>query len=296
MGIIGEFHTVAPVRPLAGYVGGKKQLAKRLIAQIEGTPHSLYAEAFVGMGGVFFRRRSAPKTEVINDASRDIATFFRILQRHHQAFHDMLKWQVTSRAEFERLTATPPETLTDLERSARFLYLQRLAFGGKVAGRNFGISTTGSAKFDMTKIAPMLQEAHERLAGVTIECLSWRDFIARWDRPGALFFLDPPYWGSEDYYGKAMFPRADHEALASALIGLKGQFILTMSDRPETRSIYGRAGLVESIGLTYSVAGADNQVAAREIIVSGPIPDARRRRRPPLPRSTDRGGEQGYDK
>lgn len=67
-----------------------------------------------------------------------------------------------------------------------------------------------------------------------------------------------------------MFPRADHEALATALSSLKGRFILTMSDRPETRAIYGRAGWVESVGLTYSVAGADNQVAAREIIVSGP--------------------------
>lgn len=198
MGIKSEFRAVEPVRPLAGYVGGKKQLAKHLIERIEATPHTLYAEAFVGMGGVFFRRRAAPRAEVINDASRDIATFFRVLQRHHQAFLDMLKWQVTSRAEFERLAATPAETLTDLERAARFLYLQRLAFGGKVAGRSFGISTTGSAKFDMTKIAPMLQEAQERLAGVTIECLGWRDFLTRWDRPGALFFLDPPYWGSED--------------------------------------------------------------------------------------------------
>ena len=260
---------VAPARPLAGYVGGKKQLARRLCAMIEATPHSLYAEAFVGMGGVFFRRRAAPKVEVINDVSRDIATFFRVLQRHSQAFHDMLKWQVTSRAEWDRLTETPPETLTDLERAARFLYLQRLAFGGKVAGRNFGISATTPAKFDMTKIAPMLAEAHERLAGVTIECLGWRDFLARWDRPGALFYLDPPYWGAEDYYGKALFPRADHEDLAATLRGLKGRFILTMSDRPETRAIYGRAGRIETVELSYQVAGADSTAPAREIIVSG---------------------------
>lgn len=262
-------HAVEPARPLAGYVGGKKQLAKRLCAMIVATPHSLYAEAFVGMGGVFFRRRAAPKVEVINDASRDIATFFRVLQRHHQALQDMLRWQITSRAEWERLTATPPETLTDLERAARFIYLQRLAFGGKVAGRSFGISATTPAKFDVTKIAPMLAEAHERLAGVTIECLGWRDFLVRWDRPGALFFLDPPYWGSEDYYGKSMFPRTDHEDLAGVLKGLKGRFILTMSDRPETRAIYGRAGRIETAELSYQVSGGDNTRGAREIIVSG---------------------------
>jgi DNA adenine methylase len=35
---------------------------------------------------------------VINDWSEDVATFFRILQRHYVAFMDMLRWQVTSRA------------------------------------------------------------------------------------------------------------------------------------------------------------------------------------------------------
>ncbi|MFN7130422.1 MAG: DNA adenine methylase, partial [Brevundimonas sp.] len=125
-----------PISPVAGYVGGKRQLAKRLIARIEETPHDLYAEAFVGMGGVFFRRQSRPKVEVINDLSKDVATFFRILQRHYQAFTDMLKWQVASRAEFERLVTVEPDALTDLERAARFLYLQKLAFGGKVSGRS----------------------------------------------------------------------------------------------------------------------------------------------------------------
>jgi DNA adenine methylase len=52
---------------------------------------------------------------------------------------ETLKFQITSRREFERLAACNPDTPTDLERAGRFLYLQRLSFGGKVAGRNFGI-------------------------------------------------------------------------------------------------------------------------------------------------------------
>ncbi len=53
------------------------------------------------------------------------------------AFQDMLRFQLTVRSEFERLSATDPDTLTDLERAARFLYLQRLSYGGKVEGRTF---------------------------------------------------------------------------------------------------------------------------------------------------------------
>lgn len=116
-----DWREVAPVSPAAGWIGGKKQLAKRLCALIEAEPHRVYAEPFVGMGGVFFRRRRAARVEAINDADRDVANFFRILQRHYPQLMDTLKWQVASRADFERLAAQPPELLTDLERAARFL-------------------------------------------------------------------------------------------------------------------------------------------------------------------------------
>jgi site-specific DNA-adenine methylase len=82
------------------------------------------------------------RKEVINDISADVVNLFRLLQRHFQQLLDVLKWQVCSRAEFERLMAVDPATLTDLERAVRFLYLQRTAFGGKVTGRNFGVTLT----------------------------------------------------------------------------------------------------------------------------------------------------------
>lgn len=263
-----KFRAVDPARPPAAYIGGKKQLARRIIEKIEATPHSIYAEAFVGMGGVFFRRSNAPKAEVINDKSQDVAIFFRVLQRHYQAFMDMLKWQLTSRAEFERLIAQNPDSLTDLERAARFLYLQRVSFGGKVAGRTFGIQTTGSARFDTAKLGILLEAVHDRLSGVTIECLDWRPFIDRWDRPDTLFFFDPPYFGVEDYYGKGLFSPDQHEAMAEALSSLKGRFILTLNDLPATRKVYKRFR-IEAVDLSYTAGGADRAKAVREIIVTG---------------------------
>jgi DNA adenine methylase len=170
------FRPVAPVRPAAAYIGGKRRLADELARRIEVVPHATYAEPFVGMGGVFFRRAFAPRSEVVNDISRDVATFFRILQRHYPQFMETLKFQIASRAEFERLAACNVDTLTDLERAARFLYLQRLAFGGKVAGRTFGVSG-GASRFDVTRLGPLLEAIHERITGIVIECLPWREFI-----------------------------------------------------------------------------------------------------------------------
>lgn len=151
---------------------------------------------------------------------------------------DMLRWRVTGRAEFERLMATDPSTLTDLERAARFLYLQRTAYGGKVAGRNFGVSPGTPGRFDVGRLAPILDELHDRLAGVIVERLPYADLIARYDEPGMLFYLDPPYWGSETDYGAGVFGREDFARLAAQLAGIAGRFILSVNDVPGTREAF----------------------------------------------------------
>lgn len=270
--MVDDFNQMRPVQPTrtpSGYIGGKRNLSRRLVERIEAMPHDAYAEAFVGMGGVFLRRRQAPRTEVINDASGDVATLFRILQRHYTPFMEMLRYQVTSRQAFERLQATDPATLTDLERAARFLYLQRLAFGGKVAGRSFGVTVSGPARFNVLKLAPMLEELHERLAGVIIENLRWQDFLARYDRPHTLFYLDPPYWGGEGDYGVGLFGRDEFAELATRLGDIKGRFILSINDRPEIRALF--AGFsIEAVETTYSLPGGGNAQRAGELIITGP--------------------------
>ncbi|MFT8806049.1 MAG: DNA adenine methylase [Acetobacter aceti] len=49
---------------------------------------------------------------------------------------------------------------------------------------------------------------HERLSSVTIECRPYEDILTRYDGPDVLFYLDPPYWGTEAYYD-APFSRAE---------------------------------------------------------------------------------------
>lgn len=255
---------IGPTATPAAYIGGKKQLSKRLVGLINATPHALYAEAFVGMGGVFLKRTMQPRAEVINDFNGEVATLFRILQRHYVPFMDMLRYQLTSRREFDRLKASDPSTLTDLERAARFLYLQRTAFGGKVAGQNFGVSY-GPARFNITKLAPLLEEVHERLAGVVIENLAWQAFVDRYDRPETLFYFDPPYWGSEGDYGRELFSRDQFAQLAERLGRLKARFILSINDVPEIRDLFAAFEL-EAVGLDYTLAGGKPS-AARELII-----------------------------
>jgi DNA adenine methylase len=253
--------------PPAPYIGGKRLLAKRLIKRIEATPHRCYAEPFVGMGGVFFRRRLRPSAEVINDLNGEVANLFRILQRHYAFFIDFMRFGLTSRREFERLTQTAPATLTDLERAARFLYLQRTAFGGKVTGQTFGVSPYEPGPFNVLRLASYLEAVHERLAGVVIESLPYAEFIARYDRPETLFYLDPPYCGSEHYYGRGMFSREEFEKMAALLATLKGRFILSLNDVDDVRRIFARFD-IQRVETAYSVNDKNPSRRVGEVIIT----------------------------
>lgn len=262
-----NFMSVRPAKPATPYIGGKRLLARRIIDLIDATDHDGYCEPFVGMGGVFLRRRQKPRTEVINDISGDITDLFRILQRHYPQFMDMLRFQVTSRDEFQRSLLVDPKTLTDLERAARFLYLQRLAFGGKVRGQSFGVVRSAGARFNARNLAVQLERVHERLAGVIIENLPWKAFIERYDRPKMLFYLDPPYWDNESDYGNGIFSKFDFEEMAATLARLQGRFILSINNKPQTQTIFDQFQMTVA-KLNYSVAQGNGTVA-EELIIKG---------------------------
>ncbi len=265
MSTFNSINYIEPIKPVAPYIGGKSKLAKRIIAIINDIEHDTYAEAFVGMGGVFLRRNQRPKSEVINDFNSELAIFYRILQRHYVPFMEMMRYQITCRTHFERLVATPVSVLTDLERAARFLYMQRTAFGGKVACNNFGVSVGYGGRFDITKLGSMLDDLHGRMAGVIIECLSYEKFIPRYDRVKTLFYLDPPYFGNENDYGKGLFKRSDFEKLANILENIKGRFILSINDKPEIRAIF-KAFDMDKVELNYSIS-VGKQTKASELII-----------------------------
>ena len=51
-----------------------------------------------------------------------------------------------------------------------------------MTGRTFGIDPSRPARFDITKLGPMLEDVHERLARIVIENLPYAEFIRRYDQ------------------------------------------------------------------------------------------------------------------
>lgn len=256
---------IQPMNPIAPYLGGKRLLSKTIIPIIETIPHDLYCEPFLGMGGVFFRRKQRPKCEVINDINSEIINMFRMVEKYPDYLINMLKFKVCSRAEFKQMVNTPPLLLTELERAIRFLYIQKNAFGGNTQHQAFGVDI-GRTRFNAFKVAKQIEALHERLQDVYIECLPYQEVIRRYDRPTALFYLDPPYWNCENDYGKGIFGKSDFSNLANILKDIKGKFIMSINDVPEIREIF-KDFHIKEVKTTYTT-GTQTGKAANELLIS----------------------------
>ncbi len=172
------------------YIGGKNRLAKRLIALFP--QHVTYCEVFLGGGQVFFRKEPS-KVEVLNDLDGEVVNFFRCVQQQSfmKSFCRYLKFTLVGRQWFEIFDKQNPATLTDIQRAARFFYLQKNAYAGLVHGRHYACKVVSAPGFDATRLPKILENAHSRLARAQIESLPFHEFIPRYDRPGTLFFLRP---------------------------------------------------------------------------------------------------------
>ncbi len=113
----------------------------------------------------------------------------------------------------------------------------------------------------------LIMAAHERLARVHIECMDWRAFIERYDRPFTLFYLDPPYSGHETDYGKGVFKQGDFAEMADILKAIDGRFILSINDTPQIRDLFAWAG-IEAVETRYSANAKANRRVS-ELLVSG---------------------------
>ena len=163
-------------------MGGKRRLADRLIPLFP--PHECYVEVFAGGAALYFMRPQAAPVEVLNDINGDLVTLYRVVQNHLEEFVRQFKWALSSRQVFEWQKMTRPETLTDIQRAARFFYLQHHAFAGKVSGQTFGTATT-TPSINLLRIEENLSAAWQRLSGTYVENLPG------WNAPSATTGLIP---------------------------------------------------------------------------------------------------------
>lgn len=238
-------------KTLFPWPGGKTRLAKHLLPLINERPHNCYVEAFAGSAAMLFERVPA-KVEVLNDTHGELVRLYRVVANHLDEFVRHFRWSLTSREMYRWAQQQHVETLTDIQRAARFYYLQKLSFGGRVQGQTLGVGPTSRNRINLLRLEQDLSDAHLRLQGVVVEQLPWQRCIEKYDRAETVFLLDPPYWDTMGYGND--FPIEQYQQLAEVMAGMKGRAILTINDHPAMRALFDRFHCI-SVPIRYTVGG-----------------------------------------
>lgn len=250
------------IKPIITWPGGKRRLLKHLYPHFPA--HDTYVEAFAGGAAALLMRPHPARMEVLNDINGDLVNLYRCVRHHLDEFVRMFRWSLVSRQMFEWAQMERPETLTDIQRAARFYYLQKLAFGGKVHGQSFGLVASGGPRLNLLRIEEELSAVHIRLANVVIEHLPWQDCLRRYDRIGTLFYLDPPYWQTEGY--GVEFGMEQYREMAELMRSMKGQAVLSINDHADIRQVFDGLPLVP-LQLEYTMARQQTGKKSGELII-----------------------------
>lgn len=247
--------------PIVPWIGGKRRLAKHILPLFPA--HTCYVEPFCGAAALYFLKTPS-KIEVINDINGELVNLYRVVKHHLEEFVCQFKWALVSRQIYKWLQDTPEETLTDIQRAARFYYLQKQAFGGKVADHTFGTSTTSAPRFNLLRIEEELSMAHLRLSRTLIEHLDWHQCIERYDRPHTLFYCDPPYWGTEGY--GVDFPMENYIQMAELARNIKGKMIISVNDIPEMRQALNGLN-IQTVDISYNLKVTGKATPRKELVI-----------------------------
>lgn len=243
-----------------------------------------YIEVFGGGGWVLFGIPPDKKCmEVYNDYNSNLANLFYCVKNRTGSFLRELGFlPINSRDEFTvirnfidkrefdtpflkeelelaEIFLPPPEyeeirailqenaEVTDVKRAAAFFKLIRYSYGS-------GCTSYGCQPFDVRKCFDAIWQASRRLADTVVENKDFEALIRQYDREGAFFYCDPPYYETEGHYA-VVFHKEDHARLRDALAASKGKWMVSYNDCEFIRELY--------TGYTITAATRINNLAQR---------------------------------
>ena len=240
---------------MISYIGGKARIGKWIKEYI---PQDIetYVEGFSGMFWVFFnmdlKKYPNLKTVVYNDYNR--------------LNHNLMKWAKDYDVLWEGLSHypcqqlgivdTPPEyaemfnqyqkevfnpelVINDensLEIACKYVYVLGQVFSGSKPETASYMDYKGKYRCKVLVFMDKLKNPkyREHFDKITfVENKDFQEVVAKYDSPTTYFYMDPPYWKTENYYSNHDFDVNDHTRLAECIKGIQGKFSLSYYDFPQ---------------------------------------------------------------
>lgn len=240
---------------MISYIGGKSKISKWIIPFIPKDIET-YVEPFGGMYWVFFKMvlKDYPnlKTVVYNDFNRLNANLFNSVKRydtlhqHMSAYPTQVMGEDIDPKEYEECfkrcqneVFNPdfvPPIYGNHDIACKYLYTLTHIFSGGKPGSSKFIYYHGKYRDKFLVFMDKLKKKEwtEHFDKITnVENLDACDVINKYDNENAFFYIDPPYYSTENYYSNHDFGLNDHERLANCMKNMKGKFALSYYEFPQ---------------------------------------------------------------
>lgn len=192
------------------WAGSKRRSLRSLRPLFERYPYDFFVEPFVGAGCVFFSLNTARRA-LLSDINSDLIDFYNHLRQDPSRLRTELTAlpSIVSRRDYYQIRNTFNKAPRSFARSAQFFLLNRLCFNGVYRVNRFGQFNVPMGSRNRFRL-PTLKHLEGISAMLKHAALRACDFTAtlRYARPGALFYIDPPYAGHADRYAWPPFREA----------------------------------------------------------------------------------------
>ncbi|WP_176702781.1 DNA adenine methylase [Actinomyces vulturis] len=262
--------------------GSKTQLAPRIGAMIPQNTQT-YVEPFVGSGAVFFR--NGLNNALLSDINTELINTFRVVRDDLDNLIDLLtEYSQRSCQEFYYAIRNLDRddqafaSLSNLERAARFMYINRRGYCGLYRTNRAGqcnVSYNHNEKRELFNASLLRQCSKQLDQDVQLECMDYVRAIKRAPE-NSFVYLDPPYVplsASESFVGyqPGEFGLKQHTELRNLCLELDGRgikFVQSNSDTEIVRDLY--AGFtIETVDVRRKIsARTRGQYMTREVLIS----------------------------
>jgi len=230
-------------RPFVKWAGGKRKLAETYEA-IGAFPRTFkrYYEPFVGGGAVFFRLQ--PEEAYLSDANEELINAYRIIKDRVDELVELLgahqkEHEAGRKDYFYQIRALDPSKMSDPERAARLIFLNRTCFNGLYRVNQQGQFNVPYGRYKNPRILDErnLRNVSQLLENVTLENLDFENAVRNADE-NDFVYMDPPYrpisvTSSFTSYTERNFDDQEQERLRNVFseLAFRGCFVLESNSK-----------------------------------------------------------------
>jgi DNA adenine methylase len=241
----------ALVQPFLKWAGGKRQLLPEIRRLIPKTFKS-YFEPFLGGGAVFFSLQ--PKVAMVNDLNTDLINCYKVIRNSPDGLLEALSSHQNTSNYYYRIRELDRslefEFLSEIERAARLIYLNKTCFNGlfRVNSQGHFNVPFGSYKNPVYADPAVIHAVSNylRTSNITFASQDFAEAVSGAKR-GDFVYFDPPYDPVSDTssftgYNLHGFGRSEQKRLkdiCDPLVTRGVKVLISNSDTPFVRALFG---------------------------------------------------------